>query len=144
MELVVQPLLLLQALRLGHAIDSIGAKRVVLDTIEALFSGLSNTSILRAELRRLFRWLKEKGVTAIVTGLTRGGSTAALGEGGGAGACLPGCGARHGSTAGACQAARACSSVPLALSVGCRPTPQPTSTHMFAANLEQRCTITAA
>ncbi|MBP1714351.1 MAG: circadian clock kinase KaiC [Deltaproteobacteria bacterium] len=55
-------------IRLGHAIDSIGAKRVVLDTIEALFSGLSSTSILRAELRRLFRWLKGKGVTAIVTG----------------------------------------------------------------------------
>ena len=55
-------------IRLGHAIDSIGAKRVVLDTIEALFSGLSNTSILRAELRRLFRWLKDKGVTAIITG----------------------------------------------------------------------------
>jgi circadian clock protein KaiC len=54
-------------IRLGHAIDSIGAKRVVLDTLEALFSGLSNTSILRAELRRLFRWLKTKGVTAIVT-----------------------------------------------------------------------------
>ena len=55
-------------IRLGHAIDSIGAKRVVLDTIEALFSGLSNESILRAELRRLFRFLKDKGVTAIVTG----------------------------------------------------------------------------
>lgn len=55
-------------IRLGHAIDSIGAKRVVLDTIEALFSGLSNESILRAELRRLFRFLKSKGVTAIVTG----------------------------------------------------------------------------
>jgi circadian clock protein KaiC len=55
-------------IRLGHAIDSIGAKRVVLDTVEALFSGLSNTAILRAELRRLFRWLKEKGVTAIITG----------------------------------------------------------------------------
>lgn len=54
--------------RLGHAIDKIGAKRVVLDTIESLFSGLSNTAILRSELRRLFRWLKEKGVTAIVTG----------------------------------------------------------------------------
>jgi circadian clock protein KaiC len=54
-------------IRLGHAIDSIGAKRVVLDTIEALFSGFSNASILRAELRRLFRWLKTKGVTAIVT-----------------------------------------------------------------------------
>lgn len=55
-------------IRLGHNIDSIGAKRVVLDTIEALFSGLSNQAILRAELRRLFRWLKEKGVTAIITG----------------------------------------------------------------------------
>ncbi|HEV8711867.1 MAG TPA: circadian clock protein KaiC [Candidatus Binatia bacterium] len=54
--------------RLNHAINSIGAKRVVLDTIEALFAGLSNVAILRAELRRLFRWLKEKGVTAIVTG----------------------------------------------------------------------------
>ncbi len=55
-------------IRLGHAIDSVGAKRVVLDTIEALFSGFSNESILRAELRRLFRFLKSKGVTAIVTG----------------------------------------------------------------------------
>jgi circadian clock protein KaiC len=54
-------------IRLGHAIDSIGAKRVVLDTIESLFGGLSNEAILRAELRRLFRWLKEKGVTAVVT-----------------------------------------------------------------------------
>ncbi len=54
-------------IRLGHAIDSIGAKRVVLDTLETLFSGLSNVSILRAELRRLFRWLKEKGVTAVIT-----------------------------------------------------------------------------
>ncbi len=55
-------------LRLGQAIDSIGARRVVLDTVEALFSGLSNTAILRAELRRLFRWLKARGVTAIITG----------------------------------------------------------------------------
>jgi circadian clock protein KaiC len=54
--------------RLGHAIDSIGAKRVVLDTIESLFGGLSNDNILRAELRRLFRWLKDKGVTAVITG----------------------------------------------------------------------------
>ena len=50
-------------IRLGHAIDRIGAKRVVLDTIESLFSGLPNQAILRAELRRLFRWLKDKGVT---------------------------------------------------------------------------------
>src|SRR4030095_15576520 len=50
-------------IRLGHAIDSIGARRAVLDTLETLFSGLSNVAILRAELRRLFRWLKEKGVT---------------------------------------------------------------------------------
>jgi len=55
-------------IRLGHAIDSIGAKRVVLDTIEALFSGLPNHAVLRAELRRLFRWLKDRGLTAIITG----------------------------------------------------------------------------
>jgi circadian clock protein KaiC len=54
-------------IRLGYAIDSIGAKRVVLDTIEMLFSGLDNQAILRAELQRLFRWLKEKGVTAVIT-----------------------------------------------------------------------------
>ena len=55
-------------IRLGFAIDSIGARRVVLDTIESLFAGLTNQSILRAELRRLFRWLKDKGVTAVITG----------------------------------------------------------------------------
>jgi circadian clock protein KaiC len=55
-------------IRLGHAIDSIKATRVVLDTIESLFAGLDNQAILRAELRRLFHWLKAKGVTAIVTG----------------------------------------------------------------------------
>ena len=54
--------------RLGYAIDAIGAQRVLLDTIEALFAGLSNTGILRAELSRLFSWLKDKGVTTIVTG----------------------------------------------------------------------------
>src|SRR5262249_17903750 len=54
-------------IRLGHAIDSVGAKRVVIDTVEALFSGLENHSLLRAELRRLFEWLKEKNVTAIIT-----------------------------------------------------------------------------
>ena len=53
--------------RLNYAIDSIGAKRVVLDTIESLFAGLGNEAVLRAELRRLFRWLKDKGVTAIIT-----------------------------------------------------------------------------
>jgi circadian clock protein KaiC len=61
-------------IRLGYAIDSIGAKRVVLDTIENLFSGLNNQSILRAELRRLFSWLKDKGVTAIITGEKGDGS----------------------------------------------------------------------
>jgi len=61
-------------IRLGHAIDSIGAKRVVLDTIESLFTSLPNQLILRAELRRLFRWLKDKGVTTIITG-ERGEST---------------------------------------------------------------------
>lgn len=55
-------------IRLGNAVDTIKAKRVVLDTIEVLFAGLNNQSIIRAELRRLFRWLKDKGLTAIVTG----------------------------------------------------------------------------
>jgi circadian clock protein KaiC len=65
--------------RLGYAIDQIGARRVVLDTIETLFVGLSDARILRSEIRRLFRWLKDKGVTAIITGergegtLTRNG-----------------------------------------------------------------------
>jgi circadian clock protein KaiC len=54
--------------RLGEAIDTIHAKRVVLDTIEVLFAGLSNAGVVRSELRRLFRWLKDKGVTTIVTG----------------------------------------------------------------------------
>ena len=53
--------------RLNHAIDSIGARRVVLDTIEGLFAALPNEAVLRAELRRLFRWLKDKGVTAVIT-----------------------------------------------------------------------------
>lgn len=55
-------------IRLGLAIDSIGAKRVALDTLEVLFSGFQNEAILRSELRRLFSWLKDKGVTAIATG----------------------------------------------------------------------------
>lgn len=55
-------------IRIGHAIDTIKAKRIVLDTLESLFSGLENTAILRAELRRLFAFLKNKGVTAIITG----------------------------------------------------------------------------
>lgn len=55
-------------IRLDHAITSIGAKRVVLDTIENLFGGLSNDGILRSEIRRLFQWLKDKGVTTIITG----------------------------------------------------------------------------
>jgi circadian clock protein KaiC len=59
-------------IRLGHAIDAIGAKRVVLDTIELLFSGLSDKFVVRAELVRLFRWLKTKRVTAIVTGEREG------------------------------------------------------------------------
>lgn len=60
--------------RLGYAIDTVKAKRVVLDTLESLFAGLDNQAILRAELRRLFHWLKEKGVTAIITG-ERGNGT---------------------------------------------------------------------
>ena len=60
--------------RLGHAVDSIGAKRVLLDSVEALFAGLDHESVLRSELRRLFRWLKERNLTAVVTG-ERGQST---------------------------------------------------------------------
>jgi circadian clock protein KaiC len=55
-------------LRLGAAIDSIGAKRIVIDTIETLFGAFSNTAILRTELHRLFGWLKDRGVTAVITG----------------------------------------------------------------------------
>ena len=65
--------------RIGHAVDAAGAKRILLDSMEALFAGFENEAVLRAELRRLFRWLKEKHLTAIVTvergktGLTRYG-----------------------------------------------------------------------
>jgi len=55
-------------IRLNHLINQIGAKRVVLDTIETIFSGLSNAALLRNELQRLFHWLKEKGVTTVITG----------------------------------------------------------------------------
>ncbi len=55
-------------IRLEHAIDSVGAKRVVLDSIESLFAGITDAGILRLEIKRLFRWLKAKQVTAIVTG----------------------------------------------------------------------------
>jgi circadian clock protein KaiC len=61
-------------IRLESAIDAIGAKRVLLDTLEVLFAGLANKEILRSELRRLLRWLKDKGVTAVITG-ERGEST---------------------------------------------------------------------
>ena len=53
--------------RLQHAMNSVGAKRVVLDSLEAIFSGFSNTGLLRAEIRRLFRWLKDHDLTAVVT-----------------------------------------------------------------------------
>ncbi len=55
-------------IRLGYAIDQIGAKRVMLDTVESLFAGLSNQAILRSEIRRLFYWLKERGMTTVITG----------------------------------------------------------------------------
>src|SRR5260221_5863645 len=54
-------------IRLQHAVKSVGAKRVVLDTVEAIFSGFSNTGMLRGEIRRLFRWLKDHGLTTVVT-----------------------------------------------------------------------------
>lgn len=61
-------------IRLGSAIDAVGARRVALDTVESLFGALGNEAILRGELRRLFQWLKDKGVTAVITG-ERGDST---------------------------------------------------------------------
>ncbi len=54
-------------IRLQHAVDTVGAKRVCLDTLEALFSGFSNEGVLRAELRRLFRWLKDRNLTTVIT-----------------------------------------------------------------------------
>jgi circadian clock protein KaiC len=60
--------------RLAQAVDSIGAKRVLLDSVEALFAGLDNESVLRGELRRLFRWMKDRKLTAVVTG-ERGAGT---------------------------------------------------------------------
>ena len=54
-------------LRLADAIDTVGAKRIVLDTIETLFGGFENQAILRSELQRLFRWLKDRGVSAVIT-----------------------------------------------------------------------------
>ena len=60
--------------RIEHAVQSVGAKRVVLDTIESLFGGLQNETILRAELRRLFRWLKDRDLTVVITG-ERGDTT---------------------------------------------------------------------
>ncbi len=61
-------------IRLNSAIDAVGAKRVLLDTIESLFAGLSDEGVLRSELQRLFRWLKDKGVTAVITGEQGSGS----------------------------------------------------------------------
>ncbi|WP_147078791.1 circadian clock protein KaiC [Methylobacterium haplocladii] len=55
-------------IRLAYAVDTIGAKRVVLDTIETLFAGLTDAAVLRSELRRLFGWLKDRGLTAVITG----------------------------------------------------------------------------
>jgi circadian clock protein KaiC len=55
-------------LRLGAAIDAVGAKRIAIDTVETLFGAFSNTAVLRSELRRLFAWLKERELTAVITG----------------------------------------------------------------------------
>jgi circadian clock protein KaiC len=62
-------------IRLDHSIRSINAKRVVLDTIEVLFAGLRNEAVVRSELRRLFRWLKDRGVTAVITAEAGDGTT---------------------------------------------------------------------
>jgi circadian clock protein KaiC len=62
-------------IRLQHAVEAIGAKRVVLDTVEAIFSGFANVGMLRAEIRRLFRWLKDRGLTTVVTAERGEGTT---------------------------------------------------------------------
>ena len=64
--------------RLQYAVDKIGAKRVVLDTLEAIFSGFANSGMLRAEIRRLFRWLKDRGLTTVVTAERGDGSLTLL------------------------------------------------------------------
>ena len=61
--------------RLQHAVESVGAKRVVLDTVEAIFSGFANAGMLRAEIRRLFRWLKDRGLTTVITAERGEGTT---------------------------------------------------------------------
>jgi circadian clock protein KaiC len=61
--------------RLQHAVESVGAKRVVLDTVEAIFSGFANVGMLRAEIRRLFRWLKDRGLTTVITAERGEGTT---------------------------------------------------------------------
>ncbi|MCL5745904.1 MAG: circadian clock protein KaiC, partial [Acidobacteria bacterium] len=61
-------------LRIADAVETVGAKRILIDSVESLFAGLSNEAILRSELRRLFRWLKERGLTAVITG-ERGNGT---------------------------------------------------------------------
>ncbi len=55
-------------IRIGHAADSVGARRILIDSVEALFGDLDNDSVLRSELRRLFAWLKQRGLTAVITG----------------------------------------------------------------------------
>src|ERR1700736_3873466 len=62
-------------IRLQHAVESVGAKRVVLDTVEAIFSGFANAGMLRAEIRRLFRWLKDRGLTTVITAERGEGTT---------------------------------------------------------------------
>jgi circadian clock protein KaiC len=54
-------------IRIADAVQRVGAKRIVLDTIEALFGKMPNPGILRAEIRRLFDWLKQKGLTTVIT-----------------------------------------------------------------------------
>ncbi len=54
-------------IRIDLAARKVGAKRVVLDTVDTIFSGLPNEAILRSELRRLFRWLKDRGLSTVIT-----------------------------------------------------------------------------
>jgi len=116
-------------IRLGFAIDSIGARRVVLDTLEALFSGLANQAILRAELRRLFRWLKDRGVTAVITGERGDGALTRYGleeyicaSSSTGGACTAPTSIRSSSTR---TASRSCPSPPSTSTTRCRTSASP-------------------
>jgi circadian clock protein KaiC len=53
--------------RIGHALDSTGASRLVVDAIDAMEAGFANSQSLRTELARVFDWIRDRGVTSLIT-----------------------------------------------------------------------------